>query len=189
MSCELTVLFSFLCLWQKPESWRLACQTIVGNKENSGKACFINPTPFALNSERVVDTGPILFHHKLNYYAKLNWAHLCAVTHHFFFKGAMHNAQFFYEVLDHLHCYVFRLWSNGCPSGRNDCAAPHYSMYWESDSMWSSSCIWLNVMHCALVKRKYCLITALVISSLIRTLQVWASAHKYIAVEFMCSTC
>lgn len=22
---------------QKPESWRLACQTIVGNKENSGK--------------------------------------------------------------------------------------------------------------------------------------------------------
>lgn len=24
---------------QKPESWRLACQTIVGNKENSGKVC------------------------------------------------------------------------------------------------------------------------------------------------------
>uniref|UniRef100_A0A0D9WJI5 Uncharacterized protein n=1 Tax=Leersia perrieri TaxID=77586 RepID=A0A0D9WJI5_9ORYZ len=26
-------------LKKKPESWRLACQTIVGNKENSGKAC------------------------------------------------------------------------------------------------------------------------------------------------------
>lgn len=25
---------------QKPESWRLACQTIVGNKENSGKVLF-----------------------------------------------------------------------------------------------------------------------------------------------------
>ncbi|KAL0917939.1 hypothetical protein M5K25_013048 [Dendrobium thyrsiflorum] len=24
-------------LKKKPESWRLACQTIVGNKENSGK--------------------------------------------------------------------------------------------------------------------------------------------------------
>lgn len=28
------------CFKQKPESWRLACQTIVGNKENSGKVCF-----------------------------------------------------------------------------------------------------------------------------------------------------
>lgn len=26
---------------QKPESWRLACQTIVGNKENSGKVWLI----------------------------------------------------------------------------------------------------------------------------------------------------
>ncbi|XP_024952997.2 photosynthetic NDH subunit of subcomplex B 3, chloroplastic isoform X2 [Citrus sinensis] len=25
------------CIVEKPESWRLACQTIVGNKENSGK--------------------------------------------------------------------------------------------------------------------------------------------------------
>ncbi|KAF0926249.1 hypothetical protein E2562_022077 [Oryza meyeriana var. granulata] len=29
-------------LKKKPESWRLACQTIVGNKENSGKACVAN---------------------------------------------------------------------------------------------------------------------------------------------------
>jgi hypothetical protein len=33
-------LFYFLEL-QKPESWRLACQTIVGNKENSGKVILI----------------------------------------------------------------------------------------------------------------------------------------------------
>ncbi|KHN10388.1 hypothetical protein glysoja_047000, partial [Glycine soja] len=30
-------LLSFRHFKQKPESWRLACQTIVGNKENSGK--------------------------------------------------------------------------------------------------------------------------------------------------------
>nr|CAB3464513.1 unnamed protein product [Digitaria exilis] len=33
-------------LKKKPESWRLACQTIVGNKENTGKACFIKSHPF-----------------------------------------------------------------------------------------------------------------------------------------------
>ncbi|ESR63795.1 hypothetical protein CICLE_v10009578mg [Citrus x clementina] len=34
-------------LKKKPESWRLACQTIVGNKENSGKVC--SRTMFLLN--------------------------------------------------------------------------------------------------------------------------------------------
>lgn len=29
--------FCITLCWQKPESWRLACQTIVGDKENSGK--------------------------------------------------------------------------------------------------------------------------------------------------------
>ncbi|KAG4933963.1 hypothetical protein JHK87_047965 [Glycine soja] len=28
------------CIVEKPESWRLACQTIVGNKENSGKVSY-----------------------------------------------------------------------------------------------------------------------------------------------------
>ncbi|VAH10820.1 unnamed protein product [Triticum turgidum subsp. durum] len=37
-SCDLTVHSAPRCLCQKPESWRLTCQTIVGNKENSGKA-------------------------------------------------------------------------------------------------------------------------------------------------------
>ncbi|VAH22569.1 unnamed protein product [Triticum turgidum subsp. durum] len=36
--CQLTVHSASRCLCQKPESWRLTCQTIVGNKENSGKA-------------------------------------------------------------------------------------------------------------------------------------------------------
>ncbi|ONL93437.1 2Fe-2S ferredoxin-like superfamily protein [Zea mays] len=38
-------------LKKKPDSWRLACQTIVGNKENSGKASFILfPTHPAINT-------------------------------------------------------------------------------------------------------------------------------------------
>nr|XP_034584600.1 photosynthetic NDH subunit of subcomplex B 3, chloroplastic isoform X1 [Setaria viridis] len=57
-------------LKKKPESWRLACQTIVGNKENSGKACFVNPT--------------LLFLLRLPFPL---------------FRSAMHNALFFYEVL------------------------------------------------------------------------------------------
>ncbi|ONM33800.1 2Fe-2S ferredoxin-like superfamily protein [Zea mays] len=38
-------------LKKKPDSWRLACQTIVGNKENSGKASFVLfPTHPAINT-------------------------------------------------------------------------------------------------------------------------------------------
>lgn len=64
---------------------------------------------------------------------------------------------------------LFRLWSNGCPSGRNDCAAAaaHWRMYWYSDNMWSSSCMWLNGMCCAIEKRNYRLIISPMTSSLI----------------------
>ncbi|CAD6332919.1 unnamed protein product [Miscanthus lutarioriparius] len=60
-------------LKKKPDSWRLACQTIVGNKENSGKACFILFPHSAINtsllnvsallkrsSECFVDTDPLV---------------------------------------------------------------------------------------------------------------------------------
>jgi hypothetical protein len=39
---KLTNLLSFGFCKQKPESWRLACQTIVGNKENSGKVSLLD---------------------------------------------------------------------------------------------------------------------------------------------------
>lgn len=97
MSCQLTV-----CLWQKPESWRLACQTIVGNKENSGKACFFNPyhfctelclivfgcLPFTINQKRWMCYRYWTYSFattQLNKYAKQNWDHL------FMFKSATHN--------------------------------------------------------------------------------------------------
>ena len=41
----------------------------------------------------------------------------------------------------------FRLWYNGCPSGRNDCAAPHWWMYWYSDNMWSIIQLYVTKMH------------------------------------------
>ncbi|KAL0447485.1 UNVERIFIED_CONTAM: hypothetical protein Slati_1876400 [Sesamum latifolium] len=36
------------CIVEKPESWRLACQTIVGNKENSGKVYALRRKRFEL---------------------------------------------------------------------------------------------------------------------------------------------
>lgn len=40
--CKKLLYLAVLFNVQKPESWRLACQTIVGNKENSGKVCCQN---------------------------------------------------------------------------------------------------------------------------------------------------